>query len=65
MTPRSTPKPPALLTPRAALVLLLAVLTGVAAGVLTYLARHSIPEALLTAGAAAGAGIGLYNHLIA
>ncbi|WP_345475899.1 hypothetical protein [Actinoallomurus oryzae] len=65
MTSRSTSNPPALLTLRAALVLLLAVLTGAVAGTLTYFARRSIPEALLAGGAATGGAIGLFNRLIA
>ncbi|MEV5754958.1 hypothetical protein AB0L00_44795 [Actinoallomurus sp. NPDC052308] len=65
MTSRSAPKPPALLTSRSALVLLLAVLTGIGAGLLTYLARRSIPEAFLAAGAATGGAIGLFNRMIA
>ncbi|GAA4522568.1 hypothetical protein GCM10023191_101990 [Actinoallomurus oryzae] len=54
-----------MLTLRAALVLLLAVLTGAVAGTLTYFARRSIPEALLAGGAATGGAIGLFNRLIA
>ncbi|MFE4061551.1 hypothetical protein ACFXP3_35550, partial [Streptomyces sp. NPDC059096] len=38
---------------RSAIVLLLGVLTGAGAGVLTYLAQHSLPAAALAAGARA------------
>lgn len=61
----SQPTPPPLLTIRAAVVLLLAALTAIGAGLLTYFARRSIPEALLAAGAAGGAAIGVFNRLIA
>ena len=53
---RSAPKPPALLTSRSARVLLFAVLYGIGAGLLTYFARPSTPEAFLAAGVAAPPG---------
>jgi len=46
--------PGPLLSARGALVLLLAVLTGLAAARLTVLSSHSLPAAVLTGGAAAG-----------
>lgn len=48
---------------RSAIVLLLGVLTGVGAGVLTYLAQRSLPAAALAAGAGFGAGV-LFFHAI-
>jgi hypothetical protein len=48
---------------RSAIVLLLGALTGVGAGVLTYLTQRSLPAAALTAGAGFGAGV-LFFHTI-
>jgi drug/metabolite transporter (DMT)-like permease len=48
---------------RSAIVLLLGVLTGIGAGVLTYLAQRSLPAAVLAVGAAFGAGV-LFFHTI-
>ncbi|MEY2247255.1 hypothetical protein AB8A21_30670 [Streptomyces sp. BF23-18] len=48
---------------RSTIVLLLGVLTGFGAGVLTYLAQGSLPAAALAAGAAFGAGV-LFFHAI-
>jgi heme A synthase len=48
----SSPRP--ILTVRSTLVLLLAVLVGVAAGVLASMAGQSLPAAVLVAGGAAG-----------
>jgi hypothetical protein len=53
-----------LLTVRAAVILLLALLTGTAAGVLAFLAYHSAPGAILTGGSAAGGAILLFNTVI-
>jgi hypothetical protein len=60
------PNPPAdpLLTVRAAVVLLLSLLAGVSAAVLTYLAYHSVPGAVLAGGSAAGGAILLFNTVI-
>ena len=58
------PSPDPLLTVRAAVVLLLALITGVAAGVLGYLAHRSFPGALLIGGSAAGGAIMLFNTMI-
>lgn len=48
---------------RSATVLLLGALTGIGAGVLTYLAQHSLPAAALATGAGFGAGV-LFFHTI-
>jgi|HubBroStandDraft_2_1064218.scaffolds.fasta_scaffold21207_3 hypothetical protein len=60
------PKPPPdpLLTVRAAVILLLALIAGGVAGVLGYLAHRSFPGALLIAGSAAGGAIMLFNNMI-
>lgn len=50
-----------LLTVRAAVILLLALLTGTIAGVLACLAGHSAPGAVLTGGGAAGGAILPFN----
>ena len=65
----SMPTPPAdeptpLLTVRATVILLLALLIGITAGLLTYLAQHSVPEAILTGGGATGAATALLNTII-
>ncbi|MGW2779375.1 hypothetical protein ACWC4C_44045 [Streptomyces olivaceoviridis] len=49
---------------RSALVLLLGVLTGVAAGALTYLSEHSLSAAALAAGAGFGAGVLFFQTVI-
>ncbi len=54
MPPPSTSTDP-LLTVRAAVVLLLAVIAGVVVGALTYLVQDSVPAALLAGLAALGA----------
>ena len=59
---QSPPDP--LLTVRAAVILLLSLLVGVAAGGLTYLVRRSLPEAVLAGGAATGSALLLFNTLI-
>ncbi|MFG2064085.1 hypothetical protein ACGFIK_21995 [Micromonospora sp. NPDC048871] len=53
-----------LLTVRAAVVLLLAVLTGVAAGVLIHLAGQPLAAAVLVGGGAVGAAIPLFHSII-
>ena len=60
--PESEPTP--LLTVRATVILLLAVLVGITAGVLTYLAQRSVPGAVLAGGGATGAAIALFNTII-
>jgi hypothetical protein len=61
----SKPSADPLLTVRAAVVLLLALLAGAAAAVLTYLEYHSVPGAGLAGGAAGGSAILLFNSVIA
>ncbi|MHA4951542.1 hypothetical protein [Micromonospora saelicesensis] len=46
------------------MVLLLAVLTGVAAGVLTHLAEQLLAAAVLAGGAAAGGAMTLFHNII-
>jgi len=58
----SSPGP--LLTVRAAVLLLLAFVIGVIAGVLSYLADHSVPSAVLWGGGAAGGAIVLFHQLV-
>jgi hypothetical protein len=60
--PRPTPGP--LLTVRAAVVLLMAMVAGLVAGALSYLATRSVPAAMLTAGGAAGAAMMLFHTLV-
>jgi hypothetical protein len=60
--PKPTPEP--LLTVRAALILLLALIAGAAAGALTYLGHRSVPAAVLVAGSASGGALMLFNSLI-
>lgn len=54
-----------LLTLRAAVILLLALLAGAIAAVLMYLEYHSVPGAALTGGGAIGGAILLFNSVIA
>lgn len=53
-----------LLTVRATVVLLLALITGVLAGVLAYLGDHALPAAVLVGGGAAGAAVLLFHAVI-
>ncbi|MBP2049910.1 hypothetical protein J2Z21_002846 [Streptomyces griseochromogenes] len=55
---------PSLITLRTALILLLAVLTGIGATVLTLLAAAPLPYAVLTGTAAFAAAIPFFNNLI-
>lgn len=57
-------QPRPLLTIRAALVLLLAVFSGLVAGVLTYLQTSALPNALLTGLAAAAAATVFFDNVI-
>ncbi|GIF75643.1 hypothetical protein [Asanoa siamensis] len=61
MTP--TPAGP-LLTVRAAVILLLGLIVGLIAGVLSYLTDHSLPSAALWGGGAAGGAVALFHGLI-
>ncbi|MEV6979979.1 hypothetical protein AB0M95_01755 [Sphaerisporangium sp. NPDC051017] len=53
-----------LLTVRAALILGLSLITGAAAGVLTYWVTGSVAGSILGAGAATAGAIGLLNQII-
>jgi hypothetical protein len=53
-----------LLTVRAAVVLLLAVVVGLLTGGLAHLADHSLPAAVLVAGGAAGGALLLFHTVI-
>ena len=57
--------PPPLLTLRAAIVLLLAVLAAVAAAGLTWLSRHNVAEAALAGLAAFATGAKFFDWLVA
>ncbi len=60
--PKPTREP--LLTVRAALILLLALIAGATATVLAGLARNPLPGALMIGGSATGAALLLFNTLI-
>lgn len=60
-----TPSPPGpLLSVRAAVVLLLALLVGMCAFGLAYLANHSLPTDLLVGGTGAGGALMLFHTVI-
>jgi hypothetical protein len=60
-----TPSPPGpLLTVRAAVILLLALVVGVLAGGLSYLTDLSVPHAVLWGGGAAGGALLLFHTVI-
>jgi hypothetical protein len=59
---RPTPNP--LLTVRAALILLTAIVVGLVAGALSYLANHNVPTATLIGGGAAGGAIMLFHTVL-
>jgi hypothetical protein len=54
-----------LLTARSALVLLLGLLAGLAAGALTAWAGNGLPQSVLCGAGSAGLGIGFFNRLVA
>jgi hypothetical protein len=54
-----------LLTVRTAVVLLIAVVVGIGAGVLGFLAYRDVPVALLLAGGAGGSALALFHNLLA
>ena len=66
MADRSTQprEPEPLLSLRAAVVLLLAVVTGVAGGVFAYLAGQPVPAAVLVGGGAAGGALMLFHKVV-
>lgn len=57
-------RPQAPFTTRAAMILLLSILVAAVAGGLTYVNRHRVIEALVVAGVAAGASLGLFSNII-
>jgi hypothetical protein len=60
-----TPSPPGpLLTVRAAVVLLLALLVGLSAFGLAYLAYHSLPGAVLIGGSGFGGAVIVFHTII-
>lgn len=62
--PDRSRRPEPLLTVRSAVVLLVAIVVGVLAGGLSYLADHSVPAAVLWGGGAAGSTIPLFHTII-
>ncbi len=60
----TSPPPGPLLGVRAALIMLLAILAGLAAAGLTLLSTHSIPNAALTGGGTAAGALLLFNQVI-
>jgi len=64
MARKTTRKETALLSLRAAVILFLATLIGITAGVLTYHDQSSLAAALLAAGAAWGGSIAVFEKLI-
>ncbi|MEU2726006.1 hypothetical protein [Streptomyces smyrnaeus] len=54
-----------LLTARSALVLLLALLTGLAAAALTVWAGSEVPHSVLCGAGSTGLGVGFFNRLVA
>ncbi|GAA3945479.1 hypothetical protein Aau02nite_77820 [Amorphoplanes auranticolor] len=59
------PSPDApLLTVRAAVILLLAAVVGVVAGVLSYQVDKSLPGAALWGGGAAGGAVALFHSIV-
>lgn len=60
----TSPPPGPLLSVRAALVMLLAALVGLAAAGLAFLSTRSLPPATLTGGGAAAAALLFFNQVI-
>ena len=54
-----------LLSVRAAVVFLLAILSGLGAGVLAHIAEHNVAESILTGSAATATALLVFNQLIA
>lgn len=61
----SSPSSDPLLTVRTAVVLLIATVVGIVAGVLGFLAYRDVPVALLLAGGGGGSALALFNSLLA
>ena len=53
-----------LISTRSALIMALALLAAVGSGVLTYLADHSVPAAIMTGGGAWAASVVFFNAII-
>jgi len=64
MDPLSRLVPGGLLTARSTVIVTVAGVIGAGAGILTYLACHSVPQALLAAGTATGSSTGILRQLI-
>src|SRR5262245_54908470 len=62
--PMPSPPPRPLLTVRAAVVLLIALVVGLAAAGLGYLAYRDVPGAVLLGGGAAGSAVALFHGLV-
>jgi hypothetical protein len=60
----STPPPDRLLTVRAAVVLLTAMVVGLVAGGLGYLAHHDVATGVLIGGGAVGGALMLFHTLL-
>ena len=60
----ATPPPSPLLSIRAALILLIATVVGLVAGILNYFANGGIAGAVLIGGSAAGGALALFNTLL-
>ncbi|MEV7674564.1 hypothetical protein [Streptomyces sp. NPDC088752] len=58
------PRDQALLSLRTALIFVLDLLAAAAAGGLTYLSTHRVPDALIAAGVAAGGAVALFGTII-
>ncbi|WP_131737819.1 hypothetical protein [Actinomadura roseirufa] len=58
------PQDKSLISLRTAVVLLLAAITGIGAGLLTLGSGHDLASGVLTGGAAAGAALALFNQVI-
>lgn len=58
------PAPPRLITARADVILVIACVIGAVGGALTYLASHSLPQALLAAGIATGDSAKLISQIM-
>jgi uncharacterized membrane protein len=54
----------ALLTTRSALIFVITFLVAASAGTLTYMSTHTVAEALMAAGVAAGGSLGLLPTII-
>ena len=60
----ATPPPGPLLSVRAALVLLIAIVVGLVAGTLGYFANGGVATAVLVGGSAAGGALALFHTLL-